>query len=223
MDLNQSQYANISASTAVKSGAGTVYGFTANSHSSGTIRLNDGASGTTSAGVKATGTLTASGVFSNGETITIGDVVYTMLIALTNTVANEILIGVSAAASLDNIKQAVNQGDTEGGGEGQATNYSTGTVPNPKVTATTNAATTQVVEARHIGTAGNAIVTTETGANSAWGAGTLASGAESSLLMMNTFSFPTGSGVFMLPSGMSFHAGLYATIGGTADVTILYS
>ena len=90
MDLNQAKYSNISASAAVKSGGGTVYGFIVNSHSSGTLKLWDNTAGS-------------------------------------------------------------------------------GTV------------------------------------------------------IMNTYTFPTGSSVVTLPMGVSFYTGLYATIGGTADITILYA
>ncbi len=211
------QYLNGTTSQIVKATQGTLYGIIVNSHASGTIRFNDGASGTTSAGVKATGTLTASGTFSNGDTITIGDVTYTMRTALTSpAVKNEILIGAAALNSLDNIKLAVNAGSGEG------TNYSTGTVANPKVTATTNTDTTQVVEARDIGTDGNSIVTTETGTNSAWGAATLESGAESSLLIINTYTFPTGSTSLVFNAGIDFHSALYVSKGGTIDYTLIY-
>lgn len=209
-------YLNGSTSQAVKATSGVVYGIIANSHSSGTVRLNDGASGTTSAGVKATQTLTASGVFSNGETITIGDKVYTMVTTLSG-VANEVLIGADAATSLDNLKLAINAG------AGAGTVYGTGTAANPNVTATTNTDTTQVVEAYRVGTYGNAIVTTETCANAAWGAGTLASGAEASTLIMNTYTFPTGSGQFMFPNPIAFSRGLFLTIGGTIDYTVIYA
>lgn len=47
--------------------------------------------------------------------------------------------------------------------------------------------------------------------------------AGSGTVIMNTFSFPTGSGVYTLPMGVSFYTGLYATIGGTADITLLYA
>ena len=209
-------YSNNSASAQIKSEAGKVYGISVNSHSSGTVRLNDGIGGTTSAGVKATGTLTASGVFSDGETITIEGHVYTMKTALTG-VANEVLIGVSAAVSLDNLKSAINDSGTAG------TEYGLGTVANVYVTATTNGATTQVVEAKRIGEYANVYATTETGANSAWGAATLASGAEQNLLMMNTYSAATGSQVISLPEPMVFNAGLYITVGGTIDYTVLYN
>ena len=122
--------------------------------------------------VRATGTLTASGVFSNGNTVTIGGYVYTFRTALTvPAVPFEVLIGISAAVSLDNLQAAINAG------AGAGTTYSTGTFAHPDVTATTNSDTTQVVQARLGGTNGNSIATTETGANSAWGAATLASGA----------------------------------------------
>lgn len=41
-------------------------------------------------------------------------------------------------------------------------------------------------------------------------------------VITNTFTFPAGSGVYMFGPGMAFYTGLFATIGGTADITILY-
>lgn len=209
-------YSNLSASAQVRSGAGKVYGFVVNSHSSGTLRLNDGLSGTTSAGVKASGTLTASGVFTDGETILIGDKTYTMVDALSGA-ANEVLIGASAAASLDNLKSAVN------GSAGEGSTYGTGTVANPNVTAETNTDTTQAFEAYRVGTYGNSIATTETCANAAFGAATLESGAEASVLIINTYTFASGSQNVSFAEPINFEAGLYATIGGTADITIIYN
>ena len=213
------QYKNGTASAAIKATGGTLMGVVVNSHTSGTIRFNDGASGTTSAGVKATGTITASGVFANNETITIADtnttVVYTMKTTLTGA-PYEVLIGASAAASLDNIKSAIN------GTAGAGTTYGTGTPVNPVVSATTNGDTTQVVEAYRVGTYGNAITTTETGTNAAWGAATLASGAEASLLMTNTYTLPAGSQVVNFGEGIDFHTALYLTVGGTIDYTVIY-
>jgi len=210
-----SQYKNLTASTQVKTGSGTLLGVVVNSHSSGTLRFNDGTTGTTSAGVKATGVLTVSSAISDGEVALIGDVTYTFKTTLTGA-ANEVLIDSSVAAALDNLKVAVNAG------AGAGTKYGTGTVANPLVTATTNSDTEQTVEAYSVGTYGNAIPTTETMANGAWGATTLASGAESSLLIINTFTFPAGSGVYELGE-IDFYAGLYATIGGTIDFTLIYN
>lgn len=128
----------------------------------------------TSLGVKATGTLTSTGVFSNTETVTIGDTTYTFVSALSAgpTVPYEVLIGASAAASLDNLKSAVN------GTAGVGTTYSVGTEAHPDVTATTNADDSQVFEAIEVGTAGNAIATTSTAADNAFGATTLGSGED---------------------------------------------
>lgn len=41
-------------------------------------------------------------------------------------------------------------------------------------------------------------------------------------VIMNTFTFPAGSGIYRLPEPASFNTGLYATIGGTADITIIW-
>ena len=71
-----------------------------------------------------------------------------------NDTAYDVLIGISAAAALDNLKLAINKGSTEG------TNYGTGTVAHPTVIATTNADTTQIIQARTPGVAGNSIATT---------------------------------------------------------------
>lgn len=192
-----------------------MYGIIVNSHTNGTVRFNDGTSTTTSAGVKATGVLTSSGVFQNNETVTIGDRTYTFKTALTGA-ANEVLIGVNAAASLDNLKAAIN------GDAGAGSTYGTGTQPHSNVTATTNTDTAQTVEFFKVGTAGNSLATTETCANVAWGGATLSGGAEPSTLILNTLTLPTGAGVYMFGPGIDFVRGLYYTEGGTADITILY-
>jgi hypothetical protein len=210
-------YFNTTASGQVKTGPGTLYGVIVNSHTSGTLRFNDGTSTTTSAGVKATQTLTASGVFTAGETVTAGDVTYTIVTTLSSpAVRNEVLRGANAAATIDNLKAAIN------GDAGAGTTYSLGTVANPQVVATTNTDTTQVVEAYTVGTAGNTIITTETCANAAWGAATLAGGAEPSLLMINTITLAAGPQVLNFGVGVNFYAGLYFTEGGTADITVIY-
>lgn len=214
--INGAISTNGTASAQIKSGTGYVYGVVANSHSSGTVRLNDGLSGTTSAGVKATQVLTGSGVFTGGETITAGDVTYTMVTTLTGA-KNEVLIGANLAASLDNLKSAINA--TAGAG----TTYGTGTVANPLVTATTNTDTAQTVEAYNVGTYGNAIPTTEDCDNASWGAATLENGAEPSTLITNTYTFASGSQVLTFPEPISFKRGLYLTVGGTLDYTVIFN
>jgi riboflavin synthase alpha subunit len=45
---------------------------------------------------------------------------------------------------------------------------------------------------------------------------------QANTVIMNTFSFAVGSGVYMFPKGISFYTGLSYTVGGTADITLLY-
>jgi len=209
-------YANGTASAQIKATEGRVFGVVVNSHSSGTIRFNDGTGGTTSAGVKATGVLTSSDVFTDGETVTIEDTVYTMVDTLSGA-AYEVLIGASAAASLDNLKSAINAS------AGAGTTYGTGTVAHPNVTATTNTDTAQTVEAYRVGTYGNAITTTTDAVDVAWGAETLESGAEANYLVTNTYTFSAGSQVLYFAEPISFRQGIYLTVGGTIDYTVLYN
>jgi hypothetical protein len=118
----------------------------------------------------AIGTYTTAAQPAADDTVTVGGVAYTFKTALSvgPTVANEVLRGADEATALANLALAIN------GGAGVGVNYSMGTVANPMVSATSGAHTV-VVTARLKGTAGNAIVSTETGAG-AWGAGTLAGG-----------------------------------------------
>lgn len=132
-------------------------------------------------------------------------------------VANEILWVTNDATALDNMKSAINGSGTEG------TNYSTGTDAHPTVTATTNAAAAQTIQAKVFGTLGNAITTTETGDNMAWGGATLSGGTDAARLMLNTYSFATGSQVVSFPEPINYVNGLYVTVGGTADITLVYN
>lgn len=122
---------------------------------------------------KATGTLTAADVAANNETVVIGGQTYTFKTALTApTTANEVLLGVSASASLDNLIAAINK--AAGGG----TTYGSATVANAYVTAAAGAGDTVVLTAIEPGTVGNAIATTETGGDLSFGASTLTGGID---------------------------------------------
>ena len=211
------KYKNLTASASIKTGPGTVSGVIVNSHSSGTLKLNDGLDGTAASAVKATGVLTGTDVFTDGETVTVGARVYTFKTALSApSASDEILIGANLAASLDNLKVAINAG------AGAGTAYSTGTIANVDVTATTNTDTAQTLEAVAGGVYGNSVATTETGANASFAATTLANGAAANTLLNNTMTFASGERNIELFEA-SFSVGLYATIGGTADITIIYS
>jgi len=126
--------------------------------------------------VKALQTITSDATApEDGDTVTIGGVVYTFRTALTTepaTIPNEVLIGVSAAVALDNLKLAINAG------AGVGTNYSTGTVAHPDVTATTNTNTTQLIEAKVAGVLANEIATTEESDHLAWGDVVMAGGVD---------------------------------------------
>lgn len=47
--------------------------------------------------------------------------------------------------------------------------------------------------------------------------------AGSGTVLLNTFTPPTGtSQVYLFPMGISFNTGLFITVGGTIDYTVLY-
>lgn len=120
--------------------------------------------------VHASGTLTASGVFTDTQTVVVGGKTYTTQTALTNVDGN-VLIGANAAATLQNLYDAINLTGTPG------TQYATAMTRNSNVEATAVTATTLVVKAKVPGTTGNLIASTETQTNAAWGAATLAGGS----------------------------------------------
>jgi hypothetical protein len=41
-------------------------------------------------------------------------------------------------------------------------------------------------------------------------------------VLVNTFTFPAGSGVYQFPEPIEFYTGLYFTVGGTLDYTIVW-
>lgn len=151
------------------------------------------------ADVKATATLTSTGTApSDGDTVTIGSTVYTFKTALTTapaTVAYEILIGVSAAVALDNLKSAINKTSGEG------TTYGTGTVAHPTVTATTNSNTEQVIEALTAGSTANAYATTETSGQLSWGAASMLGGVSIGDLCKNSAKTKFGTALESVTAG----------------------
>lgn len=129
-----------------------------------------------SAPAAATQTLTLVANPSNNDTCTVGGKTYTFRTTLTN-VANYVLIGASASASLDNLIAAINRA------AGDGTLYANSVLENALVSAEAGAGDTMVVTARTPGTAGNSIATTETftNAGNVWGADTLTGGANAKL------------------------------------------
>ena len=103
--------------------------------------------------------------------------------------------------------------------------YSTGTTKHTQVKATTNANDSQVFEALEQGTGGNSIATTERMANCAFG-GTVMSGGvgSASNVLFNTLTFSavaTTGERFIDLGNVSFERGLYAVVGGTADLSLI--
>lgn len=144
---------------------------------SSTIEIIDPA--TNLLGTRASGTVTVTGNFTADDELTVGAVTYTLVASASS--ANEVTIGGTAAASLQNLFNAIN---------GTGTGFGTGTVANPDVEAVGVTATVLTVAARQYGTAGNAVVLTEDTDDgnvfSVSGAGTLANGGEN---LMDAFIF----------------------------------
>jgi len=121
--------------------------------------------------LSATGTFELTGLPSATETVVIGSDTYTFVAALA--VAYDVLIGVDAEATIDNLIAAVNQG--AGGG----VVYGTGTIANADADATALPGAITKITALLPGTAGNSIVFTDTVTNAIIsGSGTLAGGTD---------------------------------------------
>lgn len=160
-------------------------------------------------------------VTSDAATLTLGDRTYTAVIELSETsgataVADQILWVTSEAVFLDNIKKAVNGSGIAG------TDYSTGTTPHEDVVATTNDNTTQVFNARLLGTGGNSIATTETLGNYSFTSTVMASGAGAEgKILLNTYTPAATHNPDLF--NLEFERGLYVTVGGTSiAATIIY-
>jgi hypothetical protein len=122
------------------------------------------------AGTNASQTLTSAGVFTDTQTITIGNKVYTTQTALTNVDGN-VLIGANAAATLQNLKDAINLTGTPG------VQYALAMTKNTQAVAGAVTATTLVIYSNVPGSVGNLVPTTETQTNASFGAATMAGGA----------------------------------------------
>ncbi len=113
--------------------------------------------------VAATGKLTiAAGNAANDNTVKVGDVTYTFKSSLSDPAkANEVLIGDNATATSANLVLAVLAAGTVGD---VGVKYGTGTVPNPLVTAASEAGVTTFT-AKTKGVAGNSIALVKAGDN----------------------------------------------------------
>jgi hypothetical protein len=112
------------------------------------------------------GTLTTTGTFSDGETITINGVVLTMKTTLGST-AGQVLIGADAAHSLTNLASIIN--GTAGAG---STYIELATADRKTITSTLRIAATATTTAiRVVGTGSGRLTLAETAANASWNGG----------------------------------------------------
>lgn len=188
-------YRQMTESGVVKRGAGKLSKIIINSHSSGTLKIYDGTEASsraystlTSAGacvpashgqnvLTSTGALvggghaytvlTISGSVSDGETITIGSIVYTA--KTIPTTAYHVAIGASTEEFIQNLANAI-EGEFSYGG----------TVAHPDVHVSANTATTLTIRANVPGTPGDGTATTETLANGSFPDTTIGGGAGAS-------------------------------------------
>lgn len=135
------------------------------------------------------GTLTATVNPANGDVVRIDSVYYQITTGSVDagtpagTLANPWLVaqGLTIIATYTNLYRAINDSGVAG------VDYSTALEPHPTVQAWSATLSGGLrVKARIEGIAGNAIVTTETGANMAWGAGTLTGGGAPFLSVVPT-------------------------------------
>ena len=160
-------------------------------------------------GIRAVGTLTTTGVFSNGETVTIGTKTYTFQTVLTNVDGN-VLIGANATASLANLAAAINLG------AGSGTVYAAATTANTDVFATSGASTLSLF-ALSAGTAGNSIATTETATNASFGGATLSGGSNTAnYVVLSPATLPNNTtaavgAVTTRGTVSAFHTGTFGT------------
>lgn len=123
--------------------------------------------------IAASGTLTSDTTnVTDNDTVTLGSTVYRFKDTLAQ--AYDVKIGADAATTLANLKKAINATGTAG------VEYYTGTLIHPTISAGALDATTLVVTAKTKGTGGNSLASTEASTHLAFGAATLANGADTS-------------------------------------------
>lgn len=149
------------------------------------------------------GTLTASGAISNAEVVKIGATYYqfTSGDVDTGTPAGSVgspwlvAVGTTITDALQNLYDAIGDAGTPG------TDYSTALTGHTTAAPVSVTSTALVIRAISPGSAGNAIATTETGVNLAWGAATLAGGGATSF---STVTVPDNDGIISVGVIASF-------------------
>jgi flagellin len=192
--------------------AGTSLTFTANVAGAGGNFL----SGTATVGSFATLDFTggsdagAPPVAKGGDTVTVGTQTYTFVTALSSTpTANEVLVGATEAASLQNLANAVN------GGSGAGATYGSPTAKNASASAAATP-TSVVFTALVKGTTGNGIATAATGTSNTFTATSLAGGTAGSINDLSNISDATAA-LNTINAAIASVAALRGTIGATVN------
>ena len=146
------------------------YSYLENSLSTEASRIANQLGDTAGAGTKASGTITSNGTnVSDGDTVTIAGKVYTFKTIL-GTTEGQVLIGGTAAESLDNLKLAINSTGVT------AQQYCV--TFHPLVEATTNTDAVQTLQARTTGILGNSITLAKSASTLTLSGSTLTGGTD---------------------------------------------
>jgi hypothetical protein len=154
----------------------------------------------------ATGVLTLTGPGADGDTVTIGDITYTL--RTVPVVAYDVDIGVDESGTAANLVAAIMDSGTPG------TTYGTGTVQHPDVSAANTAGVltaTALVE----GTAGNAIATTEASTVASWANATMTGGTGTSFIEGTDYTMNYDLGFLSFVEGGAITDGM--------DIDVVYS
>jgi hypothetical protein len=150
------------------------------------VSITELASITVPAAAYATGTLTGTVNFVNGDTVTIASTVYTFMTPWVDGTPFTVDCTTSLADTLQNLRDAINLTGTIG------TQYGTGTTIHPTVSCTANTGTTLTARAKVQGTGPNLYATLSSVADPAWGAAKLANGAgDINVLTLSPDQLPT--------------------------------
>lgn len=144
-------------------------------------------------GVKATGTLTATGTINDGDSVLIDDIVYTFKTTITGN-AYEIAIGANADAALTNLGKALAVSGVAG------TDYGIGTEAHPTVRGGTEASQQLPIIAVSFGTSSNSISTNAIGSNISFATTTLSGGVNGSSIVITGMTPANYNGVFTVTS-----------------------
>lgn len=136
--------------------------------------------------------LTFTGTGTEGDTVTIGDITYTLKDVPTN--AYDVDIGADETGTAANLVAAIN------GGAGEGTTYGTGTEAHPDVSAA-NTAGVLTATALVTGTAGNSIAVSEVGSAASWGAAALSGGTGESYVEGTDYTMNYDSGLLSFVEG----------------------